>query len=52
MVDYCSEAETMKWFKNNTNFYWIDHHISSVENSKKYEFDDIKGIRKVGLCGA
>lgn len=52
MVDYCASPEMMKWFQDNVDFYWIDHHISAIDNSKIYGWDNIKGIRKVGECGA
>lgn len=52
MVDYSVDAEMMKWLRDNTEFYWIDHHKSSIEDSVKMGYDDTKGLRKIGLCGA
>lgn len=52
MVDFTAQPEMMEWLKNNVDFYWIDHHKSSIENSDKYGWNNIKGIRKNGLCGA
>ena len=53
MVDYTIEdIELMNWLKNNTRLFWIDHHKSSLEKEINYDWKSIKGIRKVGLCGA
>jgi oligoribonuclease NrnB/cAMP/cGMP phosphodiesterase (DHH superfamily) len=52
MVDFTASPEMMDWFRDNVDFYWIDHHKSSIENSSKYGWDKIKGVRKNGLCGA
>ena len=34
------------------NLIWIDHHVSAINNSKQYNYDKIRGIRKIGYCGA
>ncbi len=37
----------MKKLSETCNLIWIDHHISSIEEAKKYEFDP-NGIRTIG----
>jgi len=53
LVDYTiADVDFMNWLKENTNLYWIDHHATSLEKQEKNHWEDIKGVRKVGLCGA
>lgn len=52
LVDYSFSPDKMKLLKQNTEFYWIDHHKSAIELSKKYGYDDIEGIRVIGRSGA
>lgn len=53
MVDYTIEdKELMNWLKDHTRLYWIDHHKTAMEKEKLNHWEDIKGIRKIGLCGA
>lgn len=52
LLDFTASDEMMNYFMNNTDFYWIDHHKSSISSSKEKGFDKIKGFRKEGLCGA
>lgn len=53
IVDYSFSPEIMKklflFLKN--NLVWLDHHISAIENSKKYKYDKIRGIRDIRYCG-
>jgi oligoribonuclease NrnB/cAMP/cGMP phosphodiesterase (DHH superfamily) len=53
LVDYSFDPETMKKIYKllGDNFIWIDHHISAINNSKKYGYDNIKGIRDINYCG-
>lgn len=52
VVDYSFKPEEMKLVKEQCNFTWIDHHVSAIKNSKKYGYDDINGLREIGLSGA
>lgn len=53
MVDYTIEdKDLMNWLKDHTRLYWIDHHKSSLEKEKSNHWENIKGLRKIGLCGA
>lgn len=51
LVDYSLSEEDMKWFNMHTNFIWIDHHVSAINKSKENDYDDIEGIREIGLGG-
>lgn len=53
MVDYTIDnVILMNWLIEHTKLYWIDHHKTSLEKEKKYGWEKVKGIRKVGPCGA
>jgi len=46
MVDFSVEPEQMILFTTNTDFIWIDHHISAIEKMEKYKGAyEFKGIR-------
>ncbi|GEM_PF-2124992 len=55
IVDYTLPAETMLWLKSNRHLIWIDHHYSSVMQSRAMGYDDVDGLRyNPGelICGA
>jgi oligoribonuclease NrnB/cAMP/cGMP phosphodiesterase (DHH superfamily) len=52
LVDFTCPDEMMNYLNENTEFYWIDHHKSSINSSKEKGFDRINGFRKEGLSGA
>lgn len=46
LVDISFSPEDMLWVKQNCKkVTWIDHHISAIENSKRYDYEDLPGIR-------
>lgn len=55
IVDYTLPAETMLWLKQNSHLVWIDHHYSSIMQSKEMGYDDVDGLRCAPgelICGA
>ena len=52
MVDFSYKPNEMIYLKNNFNFYWIDHHVSAINDSIKFGYNDCKGIRIIGKSGA
>jgi len=51
MVDFSVDPEQMILFATNTDFVWIDHHISSIEKMQPYmNAYDFKGIRNIEVA--
>ena len=54
LVDLSFEPEDMLKVKEmkGDNFFWIDHHVSAINNSKEHKYDDLQGIRndKYAAC--
>lgn len=47
IVDFSFLPEKMLQLKEKFTIVWIDHHITSIENSKKFKYDDIDGLREI-----
>ena len=52
MVDISFPADFMLYLKGlndsgNKEVYWIDHHITAIDDSKKFGYDDLPGLRDI-----
>lgn len=52
MVDYSFKPKEMLWLQRYCSVTWIDHHVSAIKDSKKFGYDNILGLREIGLSGA
>lgn len=52
VVDYSFLPDEMIRLREQCNLTWIDHHISAIDDSVKYGYEDVKGLREIGLSGA
>lgn len=52
IVDFTFKPEKMVELKElcNDRLFWIDHHETSIDFSREYKYDDIQGIRQVGIA--
>lgn len=50
LVDIVLPGPVMKSLVSKTQVIWIDHHIGNIELSKKFGFENVGGIRKVGVA--
>ena len=53
IADYSFQPEIMKklYLLLGDNLVWLDHHISAINNSKTYKYNQIRGIRDTKYCG-
>lgn len=51
IVDFSFEPELMIELNKNYNCIFLDHHITAIEKSIKYGYDNMKGIRDIKKAG-
>lgn len=50
MVDISFPADVMLDLRDTWKLTWIDHHITAIDDSIKFGYSDIPGLRKIGLA--
>ena len=54
IVDYSFEPEIMQRIYEmiGNKFTWIDHHVSAIKKSQRFDYKNARGIRDLNFCGA
>lgn len=49
-VDISFPAEIMEVLAGTGKFYWIDHHITAIQDSEKHGYTNCPGLREIGTA--